>query len=41
MLQAMLESLLRAVGYTALIVERTQCVGHGDTCCVFEGAWAP
>jgi serine/threonine protein kinase len=41
MLRAMLESLLRAVGYTALLVERTQCVGHGDTCCVFEGAWAP
>jgi serine/threonine-protein kinase len=41
MLRAMLESLLRAVGYTALVVERTQCVGLGDVCCVFEGSWAP
>jgi serine/threonine-protein kinase len=41
MLRAMLESLLRAVGYTALVVERTQCAGLGDTCCVFEGSWAP
>jgi serine/threonine protein kinase len=40
MLRAMLESLLRAVGYTALVVERTQCVGNGDTCCAFEGTWA-
>jgi len=41
MLRAMLESLLRAVGYTALTVERTQCAGLGDTCCVFEGNWVP
>jgi serine/threonine protein kinase len=41
MLRAMLESLLRAVGYTALVVERTQCAGLGDPCCVFEGTWAP
>jgi hypothetical protein len=41
MLRAMLESLLRAIGYTALVVERTQCAGHGDPCCVFEGAWVP
>jgi hypothetical protein len=41
MLRAMLESLLRAVGYTALVVERTQCAGLGDTCCVFEGNWIP
>jgi len=40
MLRAMLESLLRAVGYTALTVQRTQCAGLGDTCCVFEGTWA-
>ena len=39
MLRAMLESLLRAVGYTALVVERTQCAGLGDPCCVFEGNW--
>ena len=41
MLRAMLESLLRAVGYTALVVERTQCAGFGDVCCVFEGNWVP
>ncbi|HEY3820072.1 MAG TPA: protein kinase [Polyangiaceae bacterium] len=41
MLRAMLESLLRAVGYTALVVERTQCAGLGDACCVFEGNWVP
>jgi serine/threonine protein kinase len=41
MLRAMLESLLRAVGYTALVVERTQCAGLGDPCCVFEGNWVP
>jgi len=41
MLRAMLESLLRAVGYTALVVERTQCAGLGDPCCVFEGSWVP
>ncbi|HEY6463572.1 MAG TPA: hypothetical protein VIY73_25565, partial [Polyangiaceae bacterium] len=40
MLRAMLESLLRAIGYTALVVERTQCVGQGDGCCTFEGVWA-
>jgi serine/threonine protein kinase len=39
MLRAMLESLLRAVGYTALVVDRTQCVGFGEPCCVFEGTW--
>jgi serine/threonine protein kinase len=41
MLRAMLESLLRAVGYTALVVERTQCVADGDACCAFEGTWVP
>jgi serine/threonine protein kinase len=39
MLRAMLESLLRAVGYAGLVVERTQCVGHGDPCCAFDGNW--
>jgi hypothetical protein len=39
MIRAMLEALLRAVGYTALVVERTQCVGLGDGCCAFEGTW--
>jgi serine/threonine protein kinase len=41
MLRAMLESLLRAVGYTGLVVERTGCVGFGEACCTFEGVWAP
>jgi serine/threonine-protein kinase len=41
MLRAMLESLLRAVGYTGLVVERTACVGHGDPWCTFDGVWAP
>jgi predicted hydrocarbon binding protein len=38
-LSPMLESLLRAVGYTALVVERTQCVAYGDTQCAFDGRW--
>jgi serine/threonine protein kinase len=37
--RAMLESSLRAVGYTALALERTQCVALGDTQCGFRGAW--
>jgi predicted hydrocarbon binding protein len=41
MLRAMLESLLRAVGYTALVVERTQCAALGDPCCAFDGNWVP
>ena len=41
LLRALLEEMLRAVGYTGLVVERTQCVedGHGE--CVFEGTWLP
>ncbi len=38
-LRAMLESSLRAVGYTALVLERTQCVALGDTQCAFDGRW--
>jgi hypothetical protein len=38
-LRAMLESSLREVGYTALVLERTHCVGLGDTQCVFDGKW--
>jgi serine/threonine protein kinase len=38
-LRAMLESSLRAVGYTALVLERTQCVALGDTQCGFRGTW--
>jgi hypothetical protein len=40
MVRALLESLLRAVGYGGLVVERTQCVGEGATQCAFEGTWA-
>jgi serine/threonine protein kinase len=38
-LRAMLESSLCEVGYTALVLERTQCVGLGDTQCAFGGTW--
>lgn len=38
-LRQMIESLLRAIGYTGLVVERTQCVGQGDPMCVFDGTW--
>jgi hypothetical protein len=38
-LRPLLEHLLRAVGYTALVVDRTQCVADGDPRCAFEGTW--
>jgi serine/threonine protein kinase len=38
-LRPLVENLLREVGYTALVVERTRCVADGDTCCAFEGSW--
>jgi serine/threonine protein kinase len=38
-LRAMLESSLRAVGYTSLVLARRQCVGLGDPHCVFSGTW--
>jgi serine/threonine protein kinase len=38
-LRPLVEHLLRAVGYTALVVDRTRCVGEGDACCTFEGNW--
>jgi serine/threonine-protein kinase len=41
MIRAMLERLLRAVGYKGLVVERTECVADGHTHCVFEGLWLP
>jgi serine/threonine protein kinase len=40
-LRPMLEHMLRAVGYTALVVERTECVGEGATQCNFAGNWIP
>jgi hypothetical protein len=39
-LRAMLESSLRTVGYTALVLARTQCVALGDSQCLFGGTWA-
>jgi len=35
----MMQQSLRAIGYNALVVERTQCLAHGGTQCVFEGNW--
>lgn len=39
MLRAMLESSLRAVGYSSLVLERTQCVALGDAQCAFDATW--
>lgn len=39
MLRPMLEHLLRAVGYTGLVVDRTECVAEGSSQCTFEGSW--
>ncbi len=35
----MIQNVLRAIGYTALVIERTQCVGDGDAMCAFEGMY--
>jgi hypothetical protein len=37
----MIQNVLRAIGYTALVVERTSCVGEGDGLCAFEGLFLP
>jgi serine/threonine protein kinase len=39
LLRPMLEHMLRAIGYSALVVERSQCVLDGDGQCVFVGNW--
>jgi hypothetical protein len=39
MVRALLERMLRLVGYTALVVDRSECVSRGDGQCVFEGMW--
>jgi serine/threonine-protein kinase len=39
MLHAMIESLLRAIGYNGLVVDRTQCVAQSDPFCAFNGNW--
>ena len=36
-----IQHVLRAVGYEALVIERTQCVAEGDPVCVFEGIYLP
>lgn len=41
MIRAMIESLLRAVGYQGLVVERTACVDEGAAACTFQGHWLP
>jgi len=35
------QHILRAIGYEALVVERTQCVSDGDPVCAFEGMYLP
>ena len=37
----MMQNVLRAIGYTALIVERTECVAEGGSCCAFDGMYLP
>src|SRR5262249_42873583 len=39
MLRPFVEHMLRAIGYNALVVERTQCIDTGDGQCVFQGHW--
>ncbi len=38
-LRAMAEQVLRAIGYTGLLVDRTQCVARGDPQCTWSGNW--
>jgi serine/threonine protein kinase len=40
-LRPLTEQILRAVGYTALVVERTACIEDGETSCAFDGIWVP
>ena len=37
----MIQNVLRAIGYTGLVIERTSCVGEGDGLCAFEGPYLP
>jgi serine/threonine protein kinase len=41
LLRPLVENMLRSVGYNALVVERTQCIDHGDGQCMFHGTWLP
>ena len=36
-----IQHVLRAVGYEALVIERTLCVAEGDGACSFEGIYLP
>jgi serine/threonine protein kinase len=36
-----IQHVLRAIGYEALVIERTQCVSLGDPACAFEGMYLP
>jgi serine/threonine protein kinase len=36
---SMFQNILREVGYTALVVERTECVDEGSSRCLFEGMY--
>jgi serine/threonine-protein kinase len=38
---SMMQNLLRELGYTGCIFERTQCVSEGDPACAFDGMWLP
>ncbi|HLK39866.1 MAG TPA: hypothetical protein VKU41_24085, partial [Polyangiaceae bacterium] len=40
-LRALVEQVLRLIGYTAMTVERTRCVGLGDEQCTWEARWLP
>ncbi len=39
MLRPLFEHMLRAIGYNALVVERTQCIDNADGQCLFHGNW--
>src|SRR5262249_54101378 len=36
-----IQHVLRAVGYEALVVERTHCLSFGDALCGFDGMYLP
>jgi len=41
LLRPFIEHLLRNIGYSACVVERTQCVDKGDGQCLYVGNWLP
>jgi hypothetical protein len=36
-----IQHVLRAVGYEALVIERTACLSQGDPSCAYEGIYLP